>query len=67
MARKTPADTPDTSDAAPDFAPVPGENFHAHLAPVSAPQLDAATDDPAHPLHHHAKRDSLESPEPAKD
>lgn len=37
-------------------------DVHAHLGPTTPPQYDAATDDPAHPLHHHAKRDSLESP-----
>lgn len=59
--------TADQGDAVPDYAPTPGEDFRADLAPTVPPQFDAATDDPAHPLHHHAKRDSLESPEPAKD
>lgn len=39
-----------------------GEFFHAHLAPTTPPKFNAATDDPDHPLHHHGKHDSPESP-----
>lgn len=44
-------DTPDPIEPVPESDIVP-------------PKYYAATDDPAHPLHHHAKRDSLESPTP---
>lgn len=54
-------------DAVPEYGPAEGEDFRADLAPSTPPKWDAATDDPAHPLHHHAKRDSLVSPDPAKD
>jgi hypothetical protein len=62
MPKTKATDTPDSTDAASS-----GEDFRADLAPTSPPQFDAATDDPAHPLHHHAKRDALVSPEPAKE
>lgn len=70
MTKKKPdADTPDPIDAdTPDErsqAETPPD-VHAHLGPLLEPQFNAATDDPAHPLHHHAKRDSLESP-PSED
>jgi len=61
MPRKNATETTETTETAADLAAEP-VFFHAHEAPVSEPQFAAATDDPAHPLHHHAKRDSLESP-----
>jgi hypothetical protein len=63
MARKQP--DPETPETAADLAAEPIA-IHAHEGPVFEPKFAAATDDPAHPLHHHAKRDSLESP-PSKD
>lgn len=58
-------DTPDptgTEETPADLAAAPAD-FHAHLGPVEPVKLDAATDDPAHPLHHHGKAISGPSPE----
>ena len=62
-AKKT--DTPDptgTDETLSDLAEGPGD-LHAHLGPIEPPVFEAATDDPAHPLHHHAKTISGPSPE----
>lgn len=67
MPKTKSTDTPDPSSDVTEYGPTPGEDFRADLAPTSPAQYHAATDDPAHPLHHHAKRDALVSPEPAKD
>lgn len=57
-------DTPDPIEHEPSPAnrgDVP-EDVRADLAPTVPPKWDSAMEDPEHPLHHHAKRDSLESP-----
>ena len=58
MPKKNAPDEVDTERPQAETPP----DVHAHLGPITEPQHYAATDDPTHALHHHAKRDSLESP-----
>lgn len=69
MPKHKTAETPGTPDPiATDYedgtptAPEPPADFRADLAPVVPPKWDSAMEDPEHPLHHHCKKDSLESP-----